>query len=618
MMKSRTLVAAGLAALAALGVVATIHDARAAGLYVSDRGVRPFGRGGAFVAGADDLGAIWYNPAGIVEAPSSLLLDGSWINYHDTFTRNTQATSSTGTTYDVGSPTVKGTTPFLPIPTIAGSYRWGENKQYAVAFGIYAPDAAILSYPGTVSTGGETLPAPQRYSLISLKGSILAVIGGWFSYKPIDELRIGAGVQMLTGYFKTAVDFSACPPDHFVCAPEDSNYQALSQINAGPIFAPSANAGATFVPNHFVRVGISGQAPFVINAPATVNVRLPTASEFDNATQQGTSAHLHLELPPILRAGVEIRPFDDDDLRIELAYVREFWSVEKSLDITPDNIQLYNITGFPSPFGVNKISVPRGMKDSNSFRLGIEDAIEILTLKFRLRAGVSYETSAVPPSYVAPLTVDNNKVIASIGGSIVVSKQLRLDGVVSHTIQGDVHVTPQEAAVPLINPVQGNPTATETVNGGTYHVNEWTWAAASNTGSRRPSRRPEGRPGRRARLPTRRSRSGSVGRTCRRVERRAVPTWKDLTREPSRLRERQGPFSFLRPRTFSPRKGGAVSPWGRPSIGGRPIPSRVRVVLLFDLDRTSCESSLERGGKRARPVFESKPVFSGNQRRGCP
>ena len=465
-MKTRRFVAA---ALAAAGTVAAAHRAQAAGLYVDDRGVRPLGRGGAFVAGADDLGAIWYNPAGIVDTPSSLLLDGSYVHYTDSFTRQAQTTSATGTTFVTNFPTVNGTTPFLPIPTIAGSYRFGGENQYAVAFGIYAPDAALLSYPSAVSEGA----APQRYSLISLNGSILAVIGGWFSYKPIEQIRLGVGVQMLTGYFKTTVDFSACPPDHFTCAQEDPSWDAFSALNAGPIFAPSANIGATWVPDHLVRVGVSGQAPFVIDAPTTVNVRLPTTVEFDNATQRGTSAHLHLELPPILRAGIEFRPLDNDDLRVELAYVREFWSVEQSLDITPDDIKLYGITGFPSPFGVNTISLPRGMKDSNSFRLGAEYKIDIMTMKFLLRAGVNYETSAIPTAYVAPLTIDNDKVIASIGGSIIVSKHLRLDGVLSHTIQGDVYVNPQSAAVPLINPVKGNQVAQDYVNGGTYHANTW-------------------------------------------------------------------------------------------------------------------------------------------------
>lgn len=468
-MKSRDRIAGATVALAAVLVLAAA-DAKAAGLYVSDRGVRPLGRGGAFVAGADDLGAIWYNPAGIVDAPSSLLLDGSYVHYTDTFTRQALGTSANGTEFVTNMPTVKGTTPFLPPPTIVGSYRFGANKQYAVAFGVYAPDAALLTYPATIAGGA---PAPQRYSLISLNGTILAIIGGWFAYKPAPSIRLGVGVQMLTGYFKTSVDFSACPPNNLVCAPEDPNYAAFSALTAGPIFAPSANAGATWVPEHVVRIGVSGQAPFVIDAPTTVNVRLPAAPEFDNATQRGTSAHLHLELPPVLRAGIELRPLDSDDLRIELAYVREFWSVEKSLDITPDNIQLLNITGFPSPFNVSPISVPRGMKDSNSVRLGAEYTPDIADHKLVARAGVSYETSAVPAAYVSPLTIDNSKVALSIGGSIIVNEHLRLDGVLSHTIQGDVRVAAQDAQVPIINPVNGNPTRPDYVNGGTYHANLW-------------------------------------------------------------------------------------------------------------------------------------------------
>jgi long-chain fatty acid transport protein len=469
-MKTRRIVAASLAAAGALaGIALTPKQAHAAGLYVDDRGVRPLGRGGAFVAGADDLGAIWYNPAGIVDSPSAVLLDGVWVHYTDSYQRQSQSTSATGTTYLMNYPKVNGTTPFLPIPTIAGSYRFGDDKQYAVAAGVYAPDAALISYPLTIGQDA----APQRYSLVSLSGSILAVVGGWFSWKPIDQLRVGVGVQALTGFLKTTVDFSACPPDHFVCAQEDPAWDAYSQLKASPIFAPSANAGVTWVPDHLVRFGLSGQGPFVIDAPTTVNVRLPTTAEFENASQSGTSAHLHLELPPVLRAGVEFRPLDNNDLRIEAAYVREFWSVEKSLDITPDDIKLLNITGFPSPFGVNTISLPRGMQDSNSFRLGAEYKFEILTLNFMIRGGINYETSAVPVPYETALTIDNNKFITSIGGSIIVDKHLRLDGVISHTFQSDVYVNPATAQVPLINPVKGNATPPDYVNGGTYHADTW-------------------------------------------------------------------------------------------------------------------------------------------------
>ena len=64
--------------------------ADAGGLYWSDRGVRPMGRAGAFVAGADDLGAVWYNNAGISSAGASFLFDATMMLYGADFTRRTQ------------------------------------------------------------------------------------------------------------------------------------------------------------------------------------------------------------------------------------------------------------------------------------------------------------------------------------------------------------------------------------------------------------------------------------------------------------------------------------------------------------------------------------------------
>jgi long-chain fatty acid transport protein len=171
----------------------------------------------------------------------------------------------------------------------------------------------------------------------------------------------------------------------------------------------------------------------------------------------------------VVRLGVEVRPLDEDhDLRIEAAYVREFWSVHQSIDVTPTNIALLHVTGFPSPFAVSPISIPRGGQDSDSFRLGGEYAIPLDELRLQVRAGVAYETSGIKEAYVSPLTIDSNKVTLGVGGGLYIGKHWRLDAVYSHVFASDVTVTPQEAAVPRVNPVQGNPTQTAAVNGGQY------------------------------------------------------------------------------------------------------------------------------------------------------
>ena len=60
---------------------------------------------------------------------------------------------------------------------------------------------------------------------------------------------------------------------------------------------------------------------------------------------------------------------------------------------------------------------------------------------------------------MSPLTIDSNKVLASIGGGLFIGQHWRLDAVYSHVFASDVTVTPQEAAVPRVNPVPGQPDA---------------------------------------------------------------------------------------------------------------------------------------------------------------
>lgn len=456
------------ACLAGLALLLSASTAGAAGLFTADRGVRPLGRGGAFVAGADDIGAIWYNPAGLADTGTTLYIDFAWLNFSSEYTRQTQVTDANGTVRTFKYPQVNGTTPFLPIPTIGGSFAFGKNKEFTIALGVLAPYTAIASYPLTVA--GQ--PSPSRYSLVSLDGSALVVSGAYFAYKPIEQIRIGFGLQALVGTFKSRVVFSASPPDRVISSPEDPQYDSLSQLNVGPIVAPSGNFGIIAVPDKHVHIGASAQLPFLINAPATINVRLPTAAVFDKASQDGDKARVRFELPPVLRFGVEYRTEidDDSDIRVEAAYVREFWSVHDSIDVRPENVKLFNITGFPSPFGVAPISLPRHFQDSNSFRLGGEYSTKKIFTSNRIdiRAGASYETSAIPQEWVSPLTYDANKIILGGGASLHAGEHWRLDAVGALVLLGSTTVTPAEAQVPRVNPVQGNPTKTESINGGDY------------------------------------------------------------------------------------------------------------------------------------------------------
>lgn len=438
--------------------------ARAAGLYFSDRGVRPMGRAGAFVAGADDLGAIWYNPAGLADAGSSFLVDMSWLRFDVTYTRELQVIDAGGAYQRFTSPTITGDTPILPLPTIAVSYAFGERKEWTIAGGMIAPYIALTAYPKTV----DGQPSPARYAMGSYNGSIAIIPGAWVAWKPIEELRIGLGFMAFVGKFQSTITFNANPKDRILGAPEQPEYDAAAQLDISPIFAPSGNAGITFVPDKVVRFGVSGQLPMIISSPATITMAMPSSVTFDGASQDGTHAHVRFVLPAVFRAGVEVRP--SDDLRVELAYVRELWSEQQSIDITPEGMSIDGVAGMPPKIAIPPITMPRGFQDAQSFRLGAELKYALGSYPVAARAGVSYETTAVPPGYLNLSALDFTKWTASIGGSLYVGPHWRFDGVWAHTFANTVYVDPNDAKIPRINPISGN-APFEPINGGTYSAN---------------------------------------------------------------------------------------------------------------------------------------------------
>jgi long-chain fatty acid transport protein len=455
---------ASITALVVAGAVP--RDAQAAGLYFSDRGVRPMGRGGAFVAGADDLGAIWYNPAGLADAGTAFLVDASWLNFSVTYTRELLIADADGTLHDVPSPTVKGATSFLPLPTIAASYDFGAHHEWTIAGGLLAPYVALASYPSTVvGADGTPQPSPARYALGSFDGSLLALPGVWVAWRPFEQLRIGLGAMALVGKFVSTVTFSACPQDRLLCAPEQPEFDANAQISVGPIIAPTANGGVIYEPDEHVRIGVSGQLPMLVGADGTFQVRLPTDVVFDGASIQGDKVHVSFELPAVARAGVEVRPIDA--LRIEAAYVREFWVSQQTITAYPSNISIDNVTGLPPKVAVPNIVIPRGFQDSNSYRLGGEYHFTVAGYGFDARAGVAYETTAVPPPYLSLSALDFDKIIASFGGGLYVGKHWRFDALYAHTFAQSVYVDPATAKIGRLNPLPGN-APFDPVNGGTY------------------------------------------------------------------------------------------------------------------------------------------------------
>ncbi len=461
------------AAGSAMLLMAMSSGAGAGGLYTTERGVRPMGRGGAFVAGADDLGAVFFNPAGITHASRQVLGDVGFVLMHSKFTRVARVWQTdpntgqpTGQSWNHTFPTVEGSSQILPVPTVALSYDFGIEGA-AFALGVWAPYSASARYEAKVAG----VPNPGRYMLLNLDGSALAVPGVWGAYQITSALSVGAGFEMLAGKYRSVSMMNACLPDRWMCAPEAPDYDALTMIDVGPILAPSGNFGIQFDPHPHVRLGASFQLPFYVRAPARSKVRIPSAAVFQDAYQQGDEATVEMDFPWVGRVGVEGRW---EKFRGEVAYVYEAWSMHDEIKITPKDIVLRDVLTFPDDYRVTPQTILRNFQDTWSIRLGGETWIELGSYQLDLRAGVMYERSAIPKPYLSTLTIDLDKIIVGLGGGIHVTPTWRIDWMVARTFNTPVDVSPHEANIEMHTPVRANqpdPSMRDHVNAGHYEAN---------------------------------------------------------------------------------------------------------------------------------------------------
>ncbi len=447
--------------------------AGAAGFYLTDAGVRPHGRGGAFVAGADDLQSMWYNPAGLSEAGTQLLVDAAYLQYNSSFTRvSLPVASSTNQPQPITFPTVTGGNNFLPLPTLGVSSNFGL-KTWTFAFGLHVPYVALPEYKATIDNG-TTVPAaaPQRYSLISGDGTALVEAGIYVSKTFFDEkLSIGIGPQLLIGQISTLLALSNCPPGSVICQEQDPNFDALTQVNAGIVVAPTAAFGAIYHITPMWRVGFSGQLPYWIDSGAKLTIQLPASNLFDSATVTGNKAELKMQLPAILRLGVEARPING--LRVEFAVVYEGWSIHNNIQLLADRknpVQLHGVTGFPDPYAVGDISLPANYHDTANLRLGGEYFGGTKNFGYVLRAGAQYQISAIPDAYKSVYDIDPDRFIGSLGVGLRISG-FSIDVSYAHDFAASVNVDPAKAALTPADPVRANGTPATAVNGGHYTEN---------------------------------------------------------------------------------------------------------------------------------------------------
>jgi len=421
-------------------------SAWAGGMFLPFRGARSAGRAGAFTAGVDDASALYQNPAGMADIDDwSFLIDGALVLQRVGYDR-----------VDSGGnpqPHVDGQMNVLPLPTIALTWKPRQIKGRWVTFGlgVWVPYLGVDSWPET---------GPQRYSNISINGSLLGVVELAVSFKIKDWFRLGIGLQNMILHFHSRVMLSAC--SELNCAPEDPGFDSLTQVDTDSVFTPSGVIGVIFAFEK-IRAGLNVQLPFFVRSSGTVATRLPTDPFFANSEVHGSSIDVDFNLPLSIRAGFEYRPFKR--LRVELDMDYEAWSMQKDFTIHPNGVYISGVPGVGNYY-LNTLHLQRGMQDTFAVHLGAE----AVTLDRKmggmvLRAGWALETSATPDQTASVLTPDALRNVISIGGGLILGP-VRLDLAYSHIFFADRTVTNSQSF--QLNPIQ--PALAVPVGNGRYTI----------------------------------------------------------------------------------------------------------------------------------------------------
>ncbi len=403
-------------------LLSALLDAHAAGYYTSDVGVRAFSRGGAYVAGANDLLALWYNPAALTRVKDgTVTVNLAGVSQRTWFDRadypGEGPPDAAGNPTDLINPPVENGSPAYLIPHIGAAWDFGlPDTSFAVGF--YPPYAPDVSYPGD---------GPQRYSLTDSL-VIQTFTGASVAHRFWDRLSIGAGASwnllIVEQELDVNIPFNTSDPT----AVEDPQYDVSFSMRGEDKAALAWNLGLLYEPpSNRYALGFMVQAPtrFETTGAMAADFRGNFFREDDTlgviATDVARDEQVRfaVSMPLILKAGALVRP--RDNLELELAGVWERWSVIDRIVVK--DVDMSIPIDQQNPFGAaigesievtDDIVLPAGFRNTWSVRLGGE---WWPTEDWALRAGGLYEISAVPDSVRGVALLDGDKWGWGAGGT---------------------------------------------------------------------------------------------------------------------------------------------------------------------------------------------------------
>lgn len=372
------------------------------GFYIPEVGAKAMALGGAFTARADDLTAIYINPAGLSRVTGTTLLVEDGIMFlHSSFHR-------------AGNfPAVKNAFTGGNIPFLGASSDFGL-KDAVFALAAYGPyGAPEVSYPAS---------GPQKYNVIRAKNEqVMYSLGGAWSL-PWAPVRVGLALSRVDVFISYNFAYNLLGID-------DPAFDAAVSADIKDQNRYTIGAGAQYSPLPFLEFGASYLPPIPIKARGPIRASIPEnlSSVTGGITHTSDDLEVDITIPQIIRAGVRYLPTDRLDCVLDVVWMD--WSRIKEYRLRFKN---YTLTP-PNSFGtvITDMSLPKNWMDTLSVRVGAEykllDALSI-------RGGYFFEQGAIPNNTLDASNPDSDKHGIGIGVGWTIGP-VRVDAAYSHVFQ---------------------------------------------------------------------------------------------------------------------------------------------------------------------------------------
>lgn len=399
---------------AALVVPAVAHPA---GFDYPDHGTAALGRGGSFVARADDPTALIYNPAGAARLRGThVLINGNILDENIRYQRRNYPAAGDPATLTVLAdryrhdsslrmPEVRNDDPPFITPFFAVTSDLGFLQRYNVTLmaGVYGPHVhprrtfprycrpgERLCEPTDDPTG---LPAPQRYDLVSADVLVFyPSIGA--AWRPLPGLSVGGQFQAVYGRFNSSLVVGSLGHD------ERPDFDADIELRTRDAFTPTGIVGVHWQALPVLELGASVRFGFTFDFEGEVEATLPESLSMLTVEPSPGRIQLEIPMPWVVRSGVRYINRDAaqrERFDVELDFVWESTGQVDTFEVSTD-VKF----GFGSNLAsIDSLNLEHTWNDSWSLRLGgsynIHDLFGGGTVV--VRAGAFYESPAAPEAY---------------------------------------------------------------------------------------------------------------------------------------------------------------------------------------------------------------------------